>query len=200
MAAKNEHGLTAAQERFAQEGAAGASLSQAYRIAYPKSRAWAAESVHAAASALAANIKVSARMAVLRKAAQEASAVSAERLVREMACIAFSDPRRLVDKNGKLLSLHELDDDMAAAIVSVEVDEYGKVKYKLWDKGAAQEKLAKFMGLYEKDNGQKNEAQAEAFKAMLGSMFAAGAQAIVKPAADAATYSEDDAEQGGRTC
>lgn len=56
--------------------------------------------------------------------------------------------------------------------------------------GALKE-IGKALGHYAEDNSQKGRAQAEAFKSMLGSMFAAGAQAIVKPAADAATYNKD---------
>ena len=63
-----------------------------------------------------------------------------------------------------MVPLHELSDDMAAAIASVEIDEYGKVKYKLWDKGAAQEKLAKYLGLYAKDNEQAGKALGAAVK------------------------------------
>lgn len=191
MPAKNEYGLTAQQERFAQEVAAGASQSQAYRVAYPRSKAWTSEAVRVNASKMSVDANVALRIRSLQAAGAERAIVSAEKLLREIARLAFSDPRLLVNDKGAMVPFHELDDNMAAAIASVEVDEYGKVKYKLWDKGAAQEKLAKYLGLYGKDNGQKAEAQVEAFKAMLGSMFAAGAQAIVKPAADAATYNKD---------
>ena len=92
---------------------------------------------------------------MLREKAEVAAVVTRERLLREIGRLAFVDPRRLLREDGTMLPLHELDDDTAAAIASVEVDEYGKLKYKLWDKGAAQEKLAKVLGVYEKDNEQK---------------------------------------------
>lgn len=191
MSAKNSFGLTPKQEKFAQNVANGKTLADAYRSAYPTSKKWVDSALHPAASKLMVNTKVRTRVDMLRAKAESAADISREKLLREIARLAFSDPRRLVKDSGAMVPFHELDDDTAAAIASVEVDEYGKVKYKLWDKGAAQEKLAKHLGLYEKDNGQKGAAEVEALRAILASMFAAGAGAIVKPVADAATYGQD---------
>lgn len=125
---------------------------------------------------------------MLREKAEVAAVVTRERLLREVARLAFADPRRLLREDGTMLQLHELDDDTAAAIASVEVDEYGKLKYKLWDKGAAQEKLAKHLGVYEKDNRQQGLATVEALTAI----FQAAGGTIVKPRPAAATYAQDD--------
>lgn len=81
--------------------------------------------------------------------------LSTERTIKEVSRLAFCDPRKLVDENGRLKQLHELDDDTAAAIASIEVDKDGGIKYKFWDKNSAIEKAAKVQGLYEKDNAQK---------------------------------------------
>ena len=155
MSAKNAHGLTPQQEKFAQEVAKGKRLTDAYKVAYPKSKSWLPKSVNEKASVLASDVKVLTRIELLREKAEVAAVVTRERLLREIGRLAFVDPRRLLHDNGSMRALHELDDDTAAAIASVEVDEYGKLKYKLWDKGAAQEKLAKVLGVYEKDNEQK---------------------------------------------
>jgi hypothetical protein len=61
--------LTAQQERFAQEVVKGASQSDAYRRAYPRSRKWEAKSVHEAASKLAT--KVSPRIHALQTSKRE---------------------------------------------------------------------------------------------------------------------------------
>lgn len=155
MSYRNAHGLTPQQEKFAQEVAKGKKLADAYRVAYPNSKNAKSKSICEMASAVAAKINVSSRIEMLREKAEVAAVVTRERLLREIARLAFADPRRLLRENGTMLPLHELDDDTAAAIASVEVDEYGKLKYKLWDKGAALEKLAKVLGVYEKDNEQK---------------------------------------------
>lgn len=125
---------------------------------------------------------------MLREKAEVAAVVTRERLLREIGRLAFVDPRRLLHDNGSMRALHELDDDTAAAIASVEVDEYGKLKYKLWDKGAAQEKLAKVLGVYEKDNRQQSLSTVEALTAI----FQVAGGTIVKPRPDAATYAQDD--------
>lgn len=86
--------------------------------------------------------------------------LSTERTLKEVSRLAFCDPRKLIDENGRLKSLHELDDDTAAAIASVEVDKDGGIKYKFWDKNSAIEKAAKIQGLYLKDNEQAAAAKA----------------------------------------
>jgi len=46
--------------------------------------------------------------------------ITAERVLREMMRLAFSDHRKLYNTDGSLKPLHELDDDTAAALASVE--------------------------------------------------------------------------------
>lgn len=102
--------------------------------------------------------------------------LSAERTRLEIARIAYFDPRRMFDKDGRPLPLHELDDDTAAVIAGLDVlEEYAGVgderrlvghvkKWKLADKNAALEKAAKIIGLYEEDNKQKVDPLAELLK------------------------------------
>lgn len=88
------------------------------------------------------------------------------RTLREVARIAYSDPRKLFTETGSLKEMSELDDDCAAIVASVETEQVKSSgeggdgalaqtkKLKLWDKNAALEKAMKFHGLYEKDNLQ----------------------------------------------
>jgi len=168
MSALNEHGLTPQQEIFAQEVARGKSQADAYRQAYPRSRKWQDHGVWSSASTLRSTTKVSQRIAALQKAAADEVVVDRNRLLREMLRLALADPRRLVDKDGRIKGLHELDDDTAAAVASVKETRSGGLEYKLWDKGAAQEKLAKFLGLYEKDNQQAADPIKDLARALLG--------------------------------
>lgn len=82
--------------------------------------------------------------------------LNTEQTIREVARLAFSDPRNIVNSDGTVKKLHDLDADTAAAVASYEVDKDGVIKYKFWDKNSALEKAAKIQGLYEKDNDQKN--------------------------------------------
>lgn len=102
----------------------------------------------------------------VKKEAAEAVAIaglSVERTLIEVARLAYSDPRNLFDAEGNLIPLHQLSDDAAASIASVDVDEItvgeltiGKTKkIKVWDKNAALEKAMKHLGMFEKDNSQK---------------------------------------------
>jgi len=86
--------------------------------------------------------------------------LSVERTLAEIARLAYSDPRRFYDEGGNLIPVHKLDDDTAATVAAVEIEELsggtGKLKkIKHWDKNAALEKAMKYHGLYEKDNSQK---------------------------------------------
>ncbi len=51
----------------------------------------------------------------------QAAGVTAERTKREIARVAYADVRRIFDKEGRLLPVHEIDDDTAAAITSITV-------------------------------------------------------------------------------
>jgi phage terminase small subunit len=48
---------------------------------------------------------------------------TAKRVLREIANVAFLDPRRIFAEDGSLLSPHEWPDDIAAAVSSIDVVE-----------------------------------------------------------------------------
>jgi phage terminase small subunit len=78
--------------------------------------------------------------------------VTADRVVLELARIGFADPRKLVDAKGRPLPLHELDDNTAAALSSVEfvTGRYGTVirKYRFVPKPPALEMLGRHLGIF----------------------------------------------------
>lgn len=103
------------------------------------------------------------RAAIDKKLAITAAAagLTIERVQAEIARNAFADPRRLVDpETGKLKPLHELDDDTAATIASIENEELfegsGKdrervgtlVKVKTNDKMKALELAGRHLGMF----------------------------------------------------
>lgn len=89
-----------------------------------------------------------------------------ERVQREIARIAFFDPRKMFHADGRPKAVTELDDDTAACIVGLEVLEewegvgenrvlVGHVKkYKMANKNVAHDQASKILGMYEKDNEQ----------------------------------------------
>jgi phage terminase small subunit len=102
--------------------------------------------------------------------------VTVERVLLEQSAIAFSDIRKCFDEHGKPLAIADIDDITAAAIASIEVDTLyagtGKdreeigytTKFKMWDKGAAGERLMKHLGLFKQDNEQKAGELSELIK------------------------------------
>lgn len=83
--------------------------------------------------------------------------LTAERVLEEMRRLAFSDLRQLFDAQGNLRPIHELTDEQAAAIASVEVviknvaagDKHVDTvhKVKAWDKPKALDMLGRHFNL-----------------------------------------------------
>jgi len=101
--------------------------------------------------------------------AMEITGLSVERTLREVARIAYFQPKRMFDAEGKRIPIHELPDEVAAALGSIEYEELkaGRgeeaavigetVKVKAWDKRGALDMAMKHHGEYERDNKQKND-------------------------------------------
>lgn len=90
--------------------------------------------------------------------------ITQERVLEEYAKIAFLNPKEFYKEDGSLKDIPELDDDVAAALVGMDVTQkYFKdedatehtSKIKMADKLRALEALSKHLGLFEKDNEQK---------------------------------------------
>lgn len=102
----------------------------------------------------------------LRELQRSRTFVSADKVQSEIARLAFSDLRDYYDENGFLKLPKDLSDDAAAALSGIEVDELWGVmdgdkqkigetkKIKLYDKLSALDKLARRLGMFEKDNAQ----------------------------------------------
>jgi phage terminase small subunit len=86
--------------------------------------------------------------------------ITADRVLAEIAKLAFFDPRKFFDADGAPIPIHELDDDTAAALAGMNVFEvfegtgknrvfvgYTK-KYKLTDKRGSLELLGKHLKLF----------------------------------------------------
>lgn len=120
-----------------------------------------------AAERLSRDVIVRRLIAEATAKAAAASGLEVSRTLKEVARLAYADPRKLYDKNGNLIPIHLLDDDTAATVASVEVDEIrlgsgedatvvGQTKkIKHWDKKGALDMAMKYHGLYEADNKQK---------------------------------------------
>ncbi len=82
--------------------------------------------------------------------------ITQDRVLQEMALIAFGDVRGLFDENGNLRPIHELDEDTARAIAGFEVvavkDKDGDIEYvkkvKTVDKVRGLDMLAKHLQMF----------------------------------------------------
>jgi phage terminase small subunit len=102
--------------------------------------------------------------------------ISPERVLKEYAHNAFSDPAEFFDKEGSLLHTKDMPESARRAIASVSVkkkfggeyDDDGNkifddiVEVKVNNKLDALNALAKHLGLFEKDNDQKGKAMGNA--------------------------------------
>ena len=95
----------------------------------------------------------------------ERTEVTAERVIKELSKIAFSDIRGLFNGKGGLVPVHELPEDVARALASVEVTkqrtktqdsvttEEFVTKVKTWDKPKALEMLGRHLALWQDARG-----------------------------------------------
>lgn len=175
--------LTPAMELFAQHVASGESQAESYRLAKPQSRKWKDATVWKRASEWMALGKVQGRVKEIQASYADRLAISHERVLKEIARLALFDPRRLFNDDGSPKPINELDDDTAAALAGLDVHEeyeghgddrvfvgYTK-KYKIADKNAALEKLAKHLGLYREDNRQKTDPLRELLQSLGGNVM-----------------------------
>lgn len=122
------------------------------------------------ASQMLATDEVEEYLTVLRNDLAEKTSVSQQKVLNEIAKIAFSDIRNFYQEDNNLKPIIDLDDNEAAALSSVKSFEeripgtdivagYNK-EIKLYDKLGGLEKLARILGMYKEDNEQarsKNE-------------------------------------------
>jgi phage terminase small subunit len=101
----------------------------------------------------------------LQTSLAEKTGISQQKVLQEIAKIAFSDIRKYYQDDNNLKPICDLDDNEAAALASVKSYEetmpgtdivvgFNK-EIKMYDKLAGLEKLARHLGLYEKDNDQR---------------------------------------------
>lgn len=120
-----------------------------------------------AASKMMARPSIAAAVQVRQAELIDTADIDSAQILRELKRIAFSDVRELVDADGRLKGLHELDERTAAQIASIEVEELyehqgsgekrrrvniGRLtKLKRWEKIRALELLGRHARLFEAD-------------------------------------------------
>lgn len=115
------------------------------------------------AARLLANVKVQAAVQSAMQEREKRTEITQDMVLRETAKLAFFDIRKMFDNNGKPLDISKLDDDTAAALVGLDVQDVSDSdgnyvgfikKYKMADKIKALELLGKHTGAFEKHGAQ----------------------------------------------
>ncbi len=75
---------------------------------------------YGSADVLCTRVEIRERVRELSEAMLTVADITAERVMLELGRIAFRDTRKAFDADGKLLPMHELDNDIAAALAGVE--------------------------------------------------------------------------------
>ncbi len=143
-------GLTAQQKMFAYNILEGMNQTDAYLAAgYKCTRSVARRN---AARLMLTNADIKTAIEKVQGRAAEKAEITQQRILEEEGLLAFLNPQGLVNENGKLLDLHELPEDVARAIVGLEVikqiDGSLKYKYRFTDKGKSLERLSRHLGMY----------------------------------------------------
>lgn len=144
--------LTPKQERFVAEFTIDGNATQAaIRSGY------SAKTAEQQGCRLLRNVQVAAAIAERQQAHLEAIDLTAERVLKELARLAFVDGRRLYNADGTVKPIQDLDADTAAALASFDVVKQnvtagdGKmdtvIRPRFWDKARALETLAKHFKL-----------------------------------------------------
>lgn len=159
MAKKNENGLTDKHQVFADAYLVDPerNAARAYKVAHPRASAATAETN---GPRLLKNPNVAAYLARHTRAATEQTGVTVERIMREIACVALSDPAAVLDEDGRPLKMRDMPDDVRRAIASYEVREYfddsdGEkpkrvrvTKVRFWDKNRGLELAGKHLKMF----------------------------------------------------
>lgn len=148
-------GLTKRQEVFVAEYLIDLNATRA-----AKQAGYSPQGAEVTGSKLLRNPKVSAVIAEKHGKRLEKLEISADRVLQELAKLAFFDPRKLFNSDGSPKQILELDDDTAASVAGLEVNElfegdgdqkhaYGLVKkIKIADKGHNLERLGRHLKLF----------------------------------------------------
>jgi phage terminase small subunit len=107
-----------------------------------------AKTARSKAAHLLTNVNIRTEIKRQKDAIAAASLITVHRLLQEIAHLAFSNVSDFCDENGNPRPLSDVPLNARKAIQSIKWGAEGVVEYKLWDKGAAQERLAKHLGLF----------------------------------------------------
>ena len=117
---------------------------------------YSAKTAYAIAEKLLRKAEIKQAIQEAMKARSDRTEITQDRVLQELARLAFFDPRKMFHGDGSPKAIHELDDDTAAAISGLDVVNVGNseigigqvLKYKVADKGAALANAMRHLGMF----------------------------------------------------
>lgn len=159
-------GLTEKQRRFCEEYLIDLNATRAYLAAYPavKKESTAAQ----AGSRMLRNVKVAEHIRERMEDRQKRTEITQDRVLRELAIIAFADVTDIVSYNGSNVVIkptEELPRETRKIISGIKEGQFG-TEVKTYDRIRALELLGKHLGMFEprKDDLDREEQQARIAK------------------------------------
>lgn len=118
------------------------------------------------ASTLLRNPKVKNYVQKLMDKRSDRIEITADRVLQEIAKIAFNNIQDYIDEGNVIKDLKSIPKDHAASVESIKIIETEweggsktSTSFKLHSKDSALEKLARHLGIFEKDNNQKGKVK-----------------------------------------
>lgn len=111
--------MTDAQKRFCDEYLIDLNATRAYKVAYPKCKK--DETANAASSRMLRNVKVQEYISEKQKEIEERTEITQDKVIKELANIAFFNIKNIYNNNGTLKAIKDIDEETIRAISSVKV-------------------------------------------------------------------------------
>ena len=140
--------MTEKQKRFCDEYLIDLNATRAYKDAYPSVKK--DETAAAAAARLLRNVRIQAYVAERQQARQRRTEITQDRVVRELAAVAFADVTEIASVSGGYVALRdtsELSEDQRRAIAGIKETQAG-IEIKFNDKLKALELLGRHLGMF----------------------------------------------------
>ena len=150
--------MTEAQKRFCDEYLIDLNATRAYKVAYPNCKK--DHSARTNGYMLLTKTDIQTYIEEAKKEREERTKITQDMVLKELAKIAFFNPKNIFKENNTLKDVIDLDDDIASVMTSVETfeefDGYGDdrekigntTKVKLADKMKALEMLGRHLGMF----------------------------------------------------
>lgn len=151
--------MTEKQKRFCDEYVVDLNATRAYKVAYPRTKQRTAE---VNGSKLLSNTEVQEYIELRQKDIQKRTEVTQEKVIKELAAIAFSNATEFASVKGnkvKIKNTNDLDECVKKAIVGIKKGKNG-IEIKSADKVQALELLGKYFGIF-KDKVDVNVEEKE---------------------------------------